>query len=194
MNDLPDPELIDELASRLLDDDITLDEIDSFLRASVLARRAVFAAHRDRLRRETPVSTSHSGSGRSRSVRYTVLGLAAATLVGLVGVALASRQHSSDNATTEVIAETADVATSEVLAAATESPAPASMAPEAAPAAADTSGMASRALVTCVDPLARPSIFVGYYNGEQVDVHFSPTDGVVVYRTSDCTPVLDIVP
>lgn len=182
MTDLPDPELIDELASRLLDDDITLAEIDSSLHASVLARRAVFAAHRDRLRRETPVSTSPSGSVGSRSVRYTVLGLAAAAIVGLVGVALASRENSADNTTTEVSATV------------TEPPAAASMAPEAAPAAADASGMESRALVTCVDPLARPSIFVGYYNGEQVDVHFSPADGVVVYRTSDCTPVLDIVP
>lgn len=192
MTDLPDPDLIDELASRLLDDDISLTEIDSSLHASVLARRAVFAAHRDRLRRETPVSTSHSGSGRSHSLRYTVLGLAAATLVGLVGIAVASRQHPTDNTTTAdnttgVVAKTAEVATSEVLAAA-------SMAPEAAPMAADSSGMASRAVVTCVDPLGRPSVFVGYYNGEQVDVHFSATDGVAVYRTSDCTPVLDIVP
>ena len=187
MTERPDPELIDELASRLLDDDISLTEIDSALHAPVLARRAVFAAQRDRLRRETPVSTSHS---RSRSVRYTVLGLAAAAVVGLVGIAVSSRRDSAD---TTNMATSFSVAT-EAPAAASMAPAAASMAPAVAPEAADASGMASRALATCVDPLGRPSIFVGYYNSEQVDVHFSPADGVAVYRTSDCAPVLDIVP
>ena len=225
MTTTPHPEsrddLIDELASRLLDDDITLDEIDATLRASVVARHAVFSANRDRLRRETPITREEPTRSTSRSVRYTVLGLAAAAVVGVLGVAITSQGRDDDMSTadmsnsggaaadtfslaTEAPADDAltsagvdgsvdDVAAASMApAAATESPA--TEAPEAAasPAAADMSKSLSAPL--CPDPDGRPVIYTGTYEGQSVEVHFSDTDGLVVYRTSDCTAVLGIVP
>lgn len=207
-------DLIDELASRLLDDDITLDEIDANLRASVVARHAVFSANRDRLRRETPITREEPTRSTSRSVRYTVLGLAAAAVMGVLGVAITSQGRDDDVSTAGGASADASafsvpaadalmsagvdsstdvvVAASMAPAAATESPA--TEAPEAAasPAAADMSKSLSAPL--CPDPVGRPVIYTGTYDGQSVEVHFSDADGLVVYRTSDCTAVLGIVP
>lgn len=220
MTTTPHPEsrddLIDELASRLLDDDITLDEIDATLRASVVARHAVFSANRDRLRRETPITREEPTRSTSRSVRYTVLGLAAAAVVGVLGVAITSQGRDDDMSTADMsnsggatadtfslateapaadamMSEGVDGSTGDV-AAASMAPAAATEAPEAAasPAAADMSKSLSAPL--CPDPVGRPVIYTGTYDGQSVEVHFSDADGLVVYRTSDCTAVLGIVP
>ena len=221
MSNTPHPEhddTIDELASRLLDGDIELHEIDETQRSTVLARRDVFAVNRDRLRLETPLSPvatlQSSSRSRSRSMRYTVLGLAAAAVVGLVGVAITTQGDNDADMTSGALpAETAsasDAAQSDAvvemstMSAATEAPAAASMAPAASPsasAAADAStagGAASTKafglVEVCPDPVGRPVIYSGTYEGQIVEVHFSDIDGLVVYRTSDCGVVLGIVP
>jgi hypothetical protein len=46
----------------------------------------------------------------------------------------------------------------------------------------------------CDDPL-RPAIDVDVtFAGEPAEIHFTPQDGVIVYRISDCSVIIGIVP
>ena len=203
MSSTPDPELIDELASRLLDGDIAVADIEPALLDPVLARRAVFAANRDRLRHETPLIASPDvripavGASRTRSIGYTVAGLAAAAVVGLIGVAIGSSRDSSETSFDSSAND--ESRTAESFAAVTAAPEAAlpMTAAELPPAAADT-GLAttgtSATPAVCPDPVGRALIYTGVYDGEAVEVHFSDTDGLVVYRLTDCAVVLGIVP
>ena len=71
------------------------------------------------------------------------------------------------------------------------------MAPMAADARSDggaASTMSATLIEVCPDPVGRPVIYSGTYEGQLVEVHFSELDGLVVYRTTDCGVVLGIVP
>ena len=196
-HDTPDEEFVDELASRLLDHDITLEEIDVRLRPLVVARRDVFATNRERLRRETPVGAAPVE--RRRTLRYTVTGLAAAAVVGIVGVAISASDDDTDQtmvADTPAVADAPAVTDAEISGAVPELETDGGLGSEvldqksviaAAPMAAMTAS-------TCPDPLGRPLLFSGVYDGEPVEVYFGPDLGLVVYRLNDCSEVLGIVP
>lgn len=190
-HDTPDEEFVDELASRLLDHDITLEEIDVGLRPLVVARRDVFATNRDRLRRETPIGVAPVE--RRRTLRYTVAGLAAAAVVGVLGVAISASDDDTDQT---MVADAPSVASAEVSGAVPEPATDSGLGSEALDqkSVIAAAPMAAMTASTCPDPLGRPLLFSGVYDGEPVEVYFGPDLGLVVYRLNDCSEVLGIVP
>ena len=190
-HDTPDEEFVDELASRLLDHDITLEEIDVGLRPLVVARRDVFATNRDRLRRETPIGAAPVE--RRRTLWYTVAGLAAAAVVGVLGVAISASDDDTDQT---MVADAPSVASAEVSGAVPEPATDSGLGSEALDqkSVIAAAPMAAMTASTCPDPLGRPLLFSGVYDGEPVEVYFGPDLGLVVYRLNDCSEVLGIVP
>ncbi|MCE2763839.1 MAG: hypothetical protein LW627_04940 [Ilumatobacteraceae bacterium] len=184
---------IDDWASRLIDDDIVLDDIDPTSRDAVMERAEQFRVMRDALRRtrdDTPANTSAvvtrvlATSPRHRRVGPYVASLAAAAVVAtIVGVAVSSTGDSREPSTVAENATQTKIAADE--------PAPATEAPAAgqAPTAMDFSvGDA------CPDDLRPTIIPLAYIDNEAVEIHWSAVNGVVVYRISDCSVVLATTP
>jgi len=176
---------IDDWASRLIDDDIVLDDIDPTSRDAVMERAEQFRVMRDALRRtrdDTPANTSAvvtrvlATSPRHRRVGPYVVAT-------IVGVAVSSTGDSREPSTVAENATQTKIAADE--------PAPATEAPAAgqAPTAMDFSvGDA------CPDDLRPTIIPLAYIDNEAVEIHWSAVNGVVVYRISDCSVVLATTP
>jgi hypothetical protein len=189
MNNAPLPERIDELASRLVDGDVEIDLIESSLRDDVLRRASQFRDVRSTLSRsrQLTVTTTDSVVARTmaasrprRRVTTYVAGLAVAAAVStIVGVAVTSVTSSDrsdeptrDAASNEPTTFEADVAVAAV-----------------ASDVAVASDAAREGAIgdVCPDELRRTIIPLATIDGESVEIHWSPTDGVVIYRISDCS-------
>ena len=217
MNTSDNSERIDDWASRLIDGDIVLDDVDHVWREAVRARAEQFGVVRETLlasrdivpaNTDAVVARALSMSPRHRRPRIYVAGLAAAAAVAtIVGVAVSSAGDSREpSMVAEVATAPADASQTKIAA---DEPAPATEAPAAteAPTAgqaftatdAPTAGQASTAMDAsaggaCPDDL-RPTIIPrAYIDGEAVEIHWSAVDGVVVYRISDCSVVLATTP
>ena len=250
---------IDELASRLIDRDLTLSDIRSDLRAAVESRAAQFEANRTQLLtplpqadgstiddaiHQAPRSIQSQPVNRAKSRKFGVyLGslAAAAACIAIVGVAVTrsdtdDRSSSTSDASAKVAsgdtaaleaplatgAPAADVSTE--MSAASFAPAASDMAPADASGAESPASMAStqsspvdlrglddlNSLITswnstglqvpvkpspiCDDPL-RPAVDIeARLLGDPVEIHFTSQDGVVLYRISDCSVKIGIVP
>ena len=189
MNNAPLSERIDELASRLVDGDVEIDMIESSLRDDVLRRASQFRDVRSTLSRSSQltVTTTDSVVARTmaasrprRRVTTYVAGLAVAAAVStIVGVAVTSVTSSDrsdeptrDAASNEPTTFEADVAVAAV-----------------ASDVAVASDAAREGAIgdVCPDELRRTIIPLATIDGESVEIHWSPTDGVVIYRISDCS-------
>ncbi|MEY2643266.1 MAG: hypothetical protein RLZZ368_1913 [Actinomycetota bacterium] len=189
MNNAPLSERIDELASRLVDGDVEIDLIESSLRDDVLRRASQFRDVRSTLSRsrQLTVTTTDSVVARTmaasrprRRVTTYVAGLAVAAAVStIVGVAVTSVTSSDrsdeptrDAASNEPTTFEADVAVAAV-----------------ASDVAVASDAAREGAIgdVCPDELRRTIIPLATIDGESVEIHWSPTDGVVIYRISDCS-------
>jgi len=189
MNNAPLSERIDELASRLVDGDVEIDMIESSLRDDVLRRASQFRDVRSTLSRsrQLTVTTTDSVVARTmaasrprRRVTTYVAGLAVAAAVStIVGVAVTSVTSSDrsdeptrDAASNEPTTFEADVAVAAV-----------------ASDVAVASDAAREGAIgdVCPDELRRTIIPLATIAGESVEIHWSPTDGVVIYRISDCS-------
>lgn len=186
MNNAPLSERIDELASRLVDGDVEIDMIESSLRDDVLRRASQFRDVRSTLSRSRHVTMTTTDSvvarimaasrPRRRLTSY-VAGLAVAAAVAtIVGVAVTSIT-SSDRSNEPI----RDASSNE----------PTILEAEVAVASdmAVTSDAARAGAVgdVCPDELRRTIIPLATIDGESVEIHWSPTDGVVIYRISDCS-------
>ena len=189
MNNAPLSERIDELASRLVDGDVEIDLIESSLRDDVLRRASRFRDVRSTLSRSRHVTMTATDSvvarimaasrPRRRLTSY-VAGLAVAAAVStIVGVAVTSVTSSDrsdeptrDAASNEPTTFEADVAVAAV-----------------ASDVAVASDAAREGAIgdVCPDELRRTIIPLATIDGESVEIHWSPTDGVVIYRISDCS-------
>ena len=189
MNNAPLPERIDELASRLVDGDVEIDMIESSLRDDVLRRASQFRDVRSTLSRsrqltvtttESVVARTMAASRPRRRVTTYVAGLAVAAAVStIVGVAVTSVTSSDrpdeptrDAASNEPTTLEADVAVAAVA--------------SDVEVASDTAREGAIGDV-CPDELRRTIIPLATIDGESVEIHWSPTDGVVIYRISDCS-------
>ena len=205
MNTSDNSERIDDWASRLIDGDIVLDDVDHVWREAVRARAEQFGVVRETLlasrdivpaNTDAVVARALSMSPRHRRPRIYVAGLAAAAAVAtIVGVAVSSAGDSREpSMVAEVATAPADASQTKIAA---DEPAPATEAPAATEAL--TAGQASTAMDAsaggaCPDIL-RPTIIPrAYIDGEAVEIHWSAVDGVVVYRISDCSVVLATTP
>ncbi|MFZ9565337.1 MAG: hypothetical protein ACO3AT_09165 [Ilumatobacteraceae bacterium] len=189
MNNAPLSERIDELASRLVDGDVEIDMIESSLRDDVLRRASQFRDVRSTLSRSRHVTMTTTDSvvarimaasrPRRRLTSY-VAGLAVAAAVAtIVGVAVTSitssdrsNEPTRDAASNEPTTLEADVAVAAV-----------------ASDVAVASDAAREGAIgdVCPDELRRTIIPLATIDGESVEIHWSPTDGVVIYRISDCS-------
>lgn len=198
MNTSENSERIDDWASRLIDGDIVIDDVEIDVREAVMVRAEQFRMVREtmlRSRDDASASTVNvdvqralSTSARPGRARVYITGLAAAAAVAtIVGVAVSSSGRS------EVPA--ADVQTkvaSMDAAPATEAPAMSSeMSTEMAVEMSAADGAIADA---CPDDLRPTIIPVATINGEDVEIHWSAAHGVVVYRISDCSVVLATTP
>lgn len=199
MNTSDNSERIDDWASRLIDGDIVLDDVDHVWREAVRARAEQFGVVRETLlasrdivpaNTDAVVARALSMSPRHRRPRIYVAGLAAAAAVAtIVGVAVSSAGDSREPSMVAEVA-TAPADASQTMIAADE-PAPATEAPTAGQA---STAMDASAGDACPDDL-RPTIIPrAYIDGEAVEIHWSAVDGVVVYRISDCSVVLATTP
>jgi hypothetical protein len=189
MNNAPLSERIDELASRLVDGDVEIDMIESSLRDDVLRRASQFRDVRSTLSRsrqltvtttDNVVARTMAASRPRRRVTTYVAGLAVAAAVStIVGVAVTSVTSSDrsdeptrDAASNEPTTFEADVAVAAV-----------------ASDVAVASDAAREGAIgdVCPDELRRTIIPLATIDGESVEIHWSPTDGVVIYRISDCS-------
>jgi hypothetical protein len=195
MNNAPLSERIDELASRLVDGDVEIDMIEPSLRDDVLRRASQFRDVRSTLSRsrQLTVTTTDSVVARTmaasrprRRVTTYVAGLVVAAAVStIVGVAVTSVTSSdrSDEPTRDAASNEPATLEADVAVAATASDI----------AGASDVAMASDAARegaigdVCPDELRRTIIPLATIDGESVEIHWSPTDGVVIYRISDCS-------
>ncbi|MFZ9444230.1 MAG: hypothetical protein ACO276_09925 [Ilumatobacteraceae bacterium] len=189
MNNAPLSERIDELASRLVDGDVEIDMIESSLRDDVLRRASQFRDVRSTLSRSRHVTMTTTDSvvarimaasrPRRRLTSY-VAGLAVAAAVAtIVGVAVTSitssdrsNEPTRDAASNEPTTLEADVAVAAVA---------------SDVAVASDAARAGAVGDVCPDELRRTIIPLATIDGESVEIHWSPTDGVVIYRISDCS-------
>lgn len=193
MNTPENFERIDDWASRLIDDDIVLDDVDPTSRAAVTERAERLRMMRDALlvsRDDTSTITDDTvtrilaTSPRHRRVGAYVAGLAAAAaVIAIVGIAVSSTGDSRGpsigaDATTQTKVATVESA------AATEAPAAGQ-----APTAMDVSGGDA-----CPDAVRPTIIPLAVIDGEAVEIHWSAVNGIVVYRISDCSVVLTTTP
>lgn len=211
MNTPEKSERIDDWASRLIDDDIVLDDVDEALRADVVARAERFAQVRRTLRAASsnvPTDTDDvvarvmaevvpgSGGARRRSTVWVSGLVAAAAVATIVGVAVSSSGRTSSDEAADVVTRAtpgSDVALDmEVAPAATEAPAAAG---EFADGAASDAAPATHASIdACPDDLRPTIVPLAVIDGENVEIHWSAVNGVVVYRISDCSVVLATTP
>ena len=190
MSNEPTNEQLDDWASAVVDGVTSLDDIDSEWRDRVSARADEFARVRSILRASSNndrddvfvMRTSHS-----RRAGAWVASLATAAAVAtIVGVAIGS----SNNGGNDVAVEPR-IASPESMASASAdlamSPMSATPQPEAGAKAGDVPGI-------CADELRPVLIREAIVDGETVEIHWSMTDGVVVYRIADCSVVLATTP
>jgi len=194
MNTSENSERIDDWASRLIDGDIVIDDVEIDVREAVMVRAEQFRMVREtmlRSRDDASASTVNvdvqralSTSARPGRARVYISGLAAAAAVAtIVGVAVSSSGRS------EVPA--ADVQTK----VASMDASTASAAPEMSTEMAVEMSAADGAIAdACPDDLRPTIIPVATINGEDVEIHWSAAHGVVVYRISDCSVVLATTP
>lgn len=199
---------IDAWASALVDDDISIDDVDTTARDVVGARAEEFRRGRRMLLDSFDTTVDDFVVTRAsavRSARPARIGIrvvaltAAASVFTLIGVAIGSAQNGSYS--TE-FAEVADAEVTDGGVAATEAPlaapvmesvaaeksADAGVEAPAAPMVASADG------ATCADG-SRPVIIPeAVIEGERVEIHWSAGDGVVVYRLSDCSVVFAMTP
>jgi len=189
MNKAPLPERIDELASRLVDGDVEIDMIESSLRDDVLRRASRFRDVRSTLSRsrQLTVTTTDSVVARTmaalrprRQVTTYIAGLAVAAAVStIVGVAVTSVTSSdrSDEPTRDAASNEPTTLEADVAVAAVASDV----------AVASDAAREGAIGDVCPDELRRTIIPLATIDGESVEIHWSPTDGVVIYRISDCS-------
>ena len=189
MNNAPLSERIDELASRLVDGDVEIDMIESSLRDDVLRRASQFRDVRSTLSRSRHVTMTATDSvvarimaasrPRRRLTSY-VAGLAVAAAVAtIVGVAVTSVTSSdrSDDPTRDAASNEPTTFEADVAVAAVASDV----------AVASDAAREGAIGDVCPDELRRTIIPLATIDGESVEIHWSPTDGVVIYRISDCS-------
>lgn len=198
MNTSDDSERIDDWASRLIDGDIILDDVDADARDAVAERAQQFRVVRETLRRsrgDTPTNTELvvsrvlSQAARGRRARVYALGLvAAASVATIVGVAVSSTDRTAPQ-------DIATMAVGTPVDSAVAVDAKTKLAPSLAPADGQASAsMESTTSDICPDD-RRPTIIpLAYIDNEAVEIHWSAADGVVVYRISDCSVVLATTP
>jgi len=198
MNTSEDSERIDDWASRLIDGDIILDDVDADARDAVAERAQQFRVVRETLRRsrgDTPTNTELvvsrvlSKAARGRRARVYALGLvAAASVATVVGVAVSSTDRTAPQ-------DIATMAVGTPVDSAGAVDAKTKLAPSLAPADGQASAtMESTTSDICPDD-RRPTIIpLAYIDDEAVEIHWSAADGVVVYRISDCSVVLATTP
>jgi len=198
MNTSEDSERIDDWASRLIDGDIILDDVDADARDAVAERAQQFRVVREMLRRsrgDTPTNTELvvsrvlSKAARGRRARVYALGLvAAASVATVVGVAVSSTDRTAPQ-------DIATMAVGTPVDSAGAVDAKTKLAPSLAPADGQASAtMESTTSDICPDD-RRPTIIpLAYIDDEAVEIHWSAADGVVVYRISDCSVVLATTP
>jgi hypothetical protein len=198
MNTSENSERIDDWASRLIDGDIVIDDVEIDVREAVMVRAEQFRMVREtmlRSRDDASASTVNvdvqralSTSARPGRARVYITGLAAAAAVAtIVGVAVSSSERSEVPA-----AEVQTKVASMDAAPATEAPAMSSeMSTEMAVEMSAADGAIADA---CPDDLRPTIIPVATINGEDVEIHWSAAHGVVVYRISDCSVVLATTP
>jgi len=194
MNTSENSERIDDWASRLIDGDIVIDDVEVDVREAVMVRAEQFRMVREtmlRSRDDASASTVNvdvqralSTSARPGRARVYITGLAAAAAVAtIVGVAVSSSGRSEVPAA-EVQTKVASMDAST-----------ASAAPEMSTAMAVEMSAADGAIAdACPDDLRPTIIPVATINGEDVEIHWSAAHGVVVYRISDCSVVLATTP
>jgi len=198
MNTSEDSERIDDWASRLIDGDIILDDVDADARDAVAERAQQFRVVRETLLRsrgDTPTNTELvvnrvlSKAARGRRARVYALGLvAAASVATVVGVAVSSTDRTAPQ-------DIATMAVGTPVDSAGAVDAKTKLAPSLAPADGQASAtMESTTSDICPDD-RRPTIIpLAYIDDEAVEIHWSAADGVVVYRISDCSVVLATTP
>jgi len=198
MNTSGDSERIDDWASRLIDGDIILDDVDADARDAVAERAQQFRVVRETLLRsrgDTPTNTELvvnrvlSKAARGRRARVYALGLvAAASVATVVGVAVSSTDRTAPQ-------DIATMAVGTPVDSAGAVDAKTKLAPSLAPADGQASAtMESTTSDICPDD-RRPTIIpLAYIDDEAVEIHWSAADGVVVYRISDCSVVLATTP
>lgn len=194
MNTSENSERIDDWASRLIDGDIVIDDVEIDVREAVMVRAEQFRMVREtmlRSRDDASASTVNvdvqralSTSARPGRARVYITGLAAAAAVAtIVGVAVSSSGRSEVPAA-EVQTKVASMDAST-----------ASAAPEMSTEMAVEMSAADGAIAdACPDDLRPTIIPVATINGEDVEIHWSAAHGVVVYRISDCSVVLATTP
>lgn len=199
MNTPENSEQIDDWASRLIDGDIVIDEVEIDVREAVMARaeqfnmiRATMLRSRDGASASTvnaDVERALSTSARPGRARVYITGLAVAAAVAtIVGVAVSSSGR------TEVPA--AEVQTKVASMDASSASAAPEMATEELATAMSSAmdGEAADLADVCPDDLRPTIIPVATINGEDVEIHWSAAHGVVVYRISDCSVVFATTP
>lgn len=209
MNSTPDNEQIDEWASRLIDGDITIDDVAPSLRDEVRQRAVQFRDVRTTLLQsrvddmsniDSVVNRALGAASSRRRVSTYLVGLAAAAAVAtIVGVAVSSTSSSNQSADVPRVVTDAKVANSDPVAmsveaapAATEAPLSGSGAPN--PSAGADIATADGVVDACPDD-RRPTIVpVAIINGETTEIHWSAVHGLVIYRISDCSIVLAPTP
>ena len=198
MNTSENSERIDDWASRLIDGDIVIDDVEIDVREAVMVRAEQFRMVREtmlRSRDDASASTVNvdvqralSTSTRPGRARVYITGLAAAAAVAtIVGVAVSSSGRSEVPAA-EVQTKVASMDAS------TASAAPEMSSEMSTEMAVEMSAADGAIADACPDDLRPTIIPVATINGEDVEIHWSAAHGVVVYRISDCSVVLATTP
>lgn len=198
MNTSENSERIDDWASRLIDGDIVIDDVEIDVREAVMVRAEQFRMVREtmlRSRDDASASTVNvdvqralSTSARPGRARVYITGLAAAAAVAtIVGVAVSSSGRSEVPAA-EVQTKVASMDAS------TASAAPEMSSEMSTEMAVEMSAADGAIADACPDDLRPTIIPVATINGEDVEIHWSAAHGVVVYRISDCSVVLATTP
>jgi hypothetical protein len=190
MNTSENSERIDDWASRLIDGDIVIDDVEIDVREAVMVRAEQFRMVREtmlRSRDDASASTVNvdvqralSTSARPGRARVYITGLAAAAAVATIVVVAVSSSGRSEVPAADVQTKVASMDAST-----------ASAAPEMAVEMSAADGAIADA---CPDDLRPTIIPVATINGEDVEIHWSAAHGVVVYRISDCSVVLATTP
>jgi hypothetical protein len=194
MNTSENSERIDDWASRLIDGDIVIDDVEIDVREAVMVRAEQFRMVREtmlRSRDDASASTVNvdvqralSTSARPGRARVYITGLAAAAAVATIVVVAVSSSGRSEVPAADVQTKVASMDAST-----------ASAAPEMSTEMAVEMSAADGAIAdACPDDLRPTIIPVATINGEDVEIHWSAAHGVVVYRISDCSVVLATTP
>lgn len=190
MSNEPTNEQLDDWASAVVDGVTSLDDIDAAWRDRVSARADEFARVRSILRASSNNDRDDvfvMRISRSRRAGAWVASLAtAAAIATIVGVAVSSSNTGGND-----IAIDSRIASTESVAGAA---ADLAMSPMSASPAAEAGAKAGDEPAICPDELRPVLIREAIVDGELVEIHWSTTDGVVVYRIADCSVVLATTP